>query len=496
MIHASRLRRRGKALDYLLPQRQQFSRKKGNTRTSRATLKTVLALSAPFALYGLHAFASGDDTTVTQGRKLAGSVAEGACDEWQNGENHTGTVILNMIIILYSFVALAVVCDDWFVDALEEISEALKLSDDVAGATFMAAGSSAPELFTSIADSFGPANNIGIGTIVGSAMFNILIIVALAAAVAPGSLKIDFKPILRDVSFYSLSIAEMVIFFGDGSVYWWEAMIMVLSYVGYIIFMVFNPRIFAWCDKTCGDKSAVAPSGEAEQKYEKDDEDEGKNTESGDTEKQAAKDGDKDKEEEHDVGFFDNEDGFDFKFPKGGKERVQYILLAPIYAFFTVFIPKFHYWGTFTLSILWIGGLCWIMVALATQIGCIMKIPAQAMGILVLAVGTSVPDAMGSMIEAKEGKADMAIANAVGSNVFDILLGLGLPWMAAGLINDSVVVVDTDGIIYEVIILYGTVVIFAGSIILNKFYMNATLGKTFVFCYILYIVYVIFQKAM
>ena len=94
MIHASRLRRRGKALDYLLPQRQQFSRKKGNTRTSRATLKTVLALSAPFALYGLHAFASGDDTTVTQGRKLAGSVAEGACDEWQNGENHTGTVRL------------------------------------------------------------------------------------------------------------------------------------------------------------------------------------------------------------------------------------------------------------------------------------------------------------------------------------------------------------------------------------------------------------------
>merc|ERR1711871_216219 len=108
------------------------------------------------------------------------------------------------------------------------------------------------------------------GTIVGSAMFNILIIVALAAAVAPGSLKIDFKPILRDVAFYSLSIAEMVIFFSDGSVYWWEAMIMVLSYVGYIIFMVFNPMIFAWCDKKCGDNSAVAPS-EAEQKYEKED---------------------------------------------------------------------------------------------------------------------------------------------------------------------------------------------------------------------------------
>ena len=38
------------------------------------------------------------------------------------------------------------------------------------------------------------------------------------------------------------------------------------------------------------------------------------------------------------------------------------------------------------------------------------------------------PDALSSIIVAKEGKGDMAVCNALGSNIFNILLGLGLPW--------------------------------------------------------------------
>ena len=61
---------------------------------------------------------------------------------------------------------LAVVCDDFFVPALEVISEKLHLSEDVAGATFMAAGSSAPELFTSLMG-VAQETDVGVGTIVG-----------------------------------------------------------------------------------------------------------------------------------------------------------------------------------------------------------------------------------------------------------------------------------------------------------------------------------------
>lgn len=52
------------------------------------------------------------------------------------------------------FYCLAVVCDSYFLPSLEECSLRLGLSDDVAGATFMAAGSSAPELFTALLGEF------------------------------------------------------------------------------------------------------------------------------------------------------------------------------------------------------------------------------------------------------------------------------------------------------------------------------------------------------
>ncbi|KAF7221459.1 sodium/potassium/calcium exchanger 3-like [Nothobranchius furzeri] len=50
------------------------------------------------------------------------------------------------------------------------------------------------------------------------------------------------------------------------------------------------------------------------------------------------------------------------------------------------------------------------------------------MGITFLAAGTSVPDCMASLIVARQGMGDMAVSNSIGSNVFDILVGLGLPW--------------------------------------------------------------------
>uniref|UniRef100_A0A8B9NS99 Sodium/potassium/calcium exchanger 1 n=1 Tax=Apteryx owenii TaxID=8824 RepID=A0A8B9NS99_APTOW len=68
--------------------------------------------------------------------------------------------------MIYVFVALAIVCDEYFVPALGVITEKLQISEDVAGATFMAAGGSAPELFTSLIGVFISHSNVGIGTIV------------------------------------------------------------------------------------------------------------------------------------------------------------------------------------------------------------------------------------------------------------------------------------------------------------------------------------------
>merc|ERR1719231_288841 len=108
----------------------------------------------------------------------------------------------------------------------------------------------------------------------------------------------------------------------------------------------------------------------------------------------------------------------------------------PLNLIFEVTIPncslahnKNKYLLTFFASIIWIGVLSYFMVTWASKLGCIWKIHPAIMGVTVLAAGTSVPDAIGSLLVARDGQGDMAVSNAIGSNVFDILLGLGLPWL-------------------------------------------------------------------
>ena len=71
-------------------------------------------------------------------------------DLFSIAERQNGWVILYILGLVYMFVALAIVCDEFFVPALDVIIDVIGCSEDVAGATFMAAGGSAPELFTSV----------------------------------------------------------------------------------------------------------------------------------------------------------------------------------------------------------------------------------------------------------------------------------------------------------------------------------------------------------
>jgi len=59
-------------------------------------------------------------------------------------------ILILTLGVIYMFCGLAIVCDEFFVPALEVMAEKFELKDDVAGATLMAAGGSAPELFTSL----------------------------------------------------------------------------------------------------------------------------------------------------------------------------------------------------------------------------------------------------------------------------------------------------------------------------------------------------------
>ena len=69
------------------------------------------------------------------------------------------------------------------------------------------------------------------------------------------------------------------------------------------------------------------------------------------------------------------------------------------------------------------------MVWFATRIGETFNIDSALMGLTFLAAGTSVPDLITSVIVAKNGQGDMAVSSSIGSNIFDVTIGLPFPWL-------------------------------------------------------------------
>lgn len=155
-------------------------------------------------------------------------------------QRRKGAVVLHIMGVVYMFVALAIVCDEFFVPSLDAVIEKFGIQEDVAGATFMAAGGSAPELFTSVIGVFVSFDDVGIGTIVGSAVFNILFVIGMCAIFSRTVLSLTWWPLFRDCTFYSASLIILIIFFRDNHIYWYEAAVLFFIYILYVSFMKWN----------------------------------------------------------------------------------------------------------------------------------------------------------------------------------------------------------------------------------------------------------------
>lgn len=174
------------------------------------------------------------------------SKAEYPPDLFSVEQRRQGWVLLHIFGMMYVFVALAIVCDEYFVPALGVITDKLQISEDVAGATFMAAGGSAPELFTSLIGVFISHSNVGIGTIVGSAVFNILFVIGTCALFSREILNLTWWPLFRDVSFYILDLMMLILFFLDSLIVWWESLLLLLAYAFYVFTMKWNKKLEFW----------------------------------------------------------------------------------------------------------------------------------------------------------------------------------------------------------------------------------------------------------
>lgn len=154
-----------------------------------------------------------------------------------------GMVFLHVIGVIYTFIAIAVVCDDFFVPALEVLVEKYDIDDDVAGATFMAAGGSAPELFTSLIGVFIAKSNVGFGTIIGSAVFNVLFVIGACAFFSSTLLVLTWWPLFRDCSWYTFDLCMLYVFFRDQKIELYESALLLVFYFGYVGFMKINSQV-------------------------------------------------------------------------------------------------------------------------------------------------------------------------------------------------------------------------------------------------------------
>ena len=136
-----------------------------------------------------------------------------------------------------------------------------------------------------------------------------------------------------------------------------------------------------------------------------------------------------------------------------------------------------------------IGLLSYFLVTWASKLGCLWGIHPAIMGVTVLAAGTSVPDAIGSLLVARDGQGDMAVSNAIGSNVFDILLGLGLPWALGALINGEPVNVDSNNLLPLTLILFGTLIAVYLTAAFSGFKLTKCVGFIFFAMYFLFVAY-------
>ena len=95
------------------------------------------------------------------------------------------------------------------------------------------------------------------------------------------------------------------------------------------------------------------------------------------------------------------------------------------------------------------------MVWWATTIGDVFNIPPPVMGLTFLAAGTSIPDLLTSVLVARAGEGDMAVSSSIGSNIFDVLVGLPFPWMLYTLVHWPLPVdVVADSLFTSIIVLF------------------------------------------
>ena len=345
------------------------------------------------------------NSSYTEKQRLPGRFS---CFRGRNFTFSGAPVMLKYVILIIGFILL-IKGADFFVEGCASMAKILRVPTIIIGLTIVAFGTSAPEATVSISASIRGANDIAISNVVGSNIFNLLVVIGICAVLKP--IPVRREILRRDFPFSILITILLLIFCADqffrgntasNMLGFWDGVILLLLFALFVFLMV---------------RSALKNREEPAEDYE----------------------------------------------------------ILPLWKSL-VFI---------------VGGLAGVIlggnmvVEGATEIARSFGLSENLIGLTIIALGTSLPELVTSVVAARKGENDLAVGNIVGSNIFNILLILGA---SSAIIP---VAVSTESLYDMIILIVVSTISYLFAI--RKKSLNRLEGSAMLLMYAAYLAYIILR---
>ena len=304
--------------------------------------------------------------------------------------------MMKYMILLVGFVML-IKGADVFVDGSSNIAKRFGIPSIIVGLTIVAMGTSAPELSVSVQSALAGMNDISIGNVVGSNLFNLLVVLGMSSII--GKLKItDYKNVIMML----LSSLILLLCSFNGQLTRLEGIALLLIFTGYIINLVLK----------------------------------------------AIKDNNKTEE----------------------NEKVKPLFTTIVSSIIGL------------IAIVWGGDL---VVESASAIAQQLGMSQNLIGLTIVAIGTSLPELVTSVVATKKGELDIATGNVIGSNIFNLLLIIGASVTINPMVVSTVAIIDMIFMVAAAILF----IILTGK---NES-LDKVKGIPLILIYVAYIIYTIIR---
>ena len=318
-------------------------------------------------------------------------------------------LLINLALLLVGFVFL-IKGADVFVDGASDTARKFRVPKMLIGLTIVSFGTSAPELAVSIQSILSGKGDILLGNVIGSNILNILLILGLSALV--GTLHVNTATVKKEIPVlilitiaFTVVLSDKIFGLGENLFTRQDGIILLL------FFCVFIYYLFGMANRKTGAENEVTEKKSVKKETSK-------------TEKVAEAKTEKDAEAKKEA---DEE---------GEVNLVKAVLLVVFGLVGIVFGSD-------------------LVVKGASEIAATFGVSQRIISLTIVALGTSLPELVTSVIATRKGEYDIAIGNIVGSDIFNIGIVAGLPVALLGGVGGSAFsVVDIAALVISPIVLY------------------------------------------